>query len=175
MSEERSTTARQFAVEATEDLAFQVRSWRVQRIGWLVGLLLLGLAFAGLFGRGLLSTARSASADGGIEVTYEMFARHGAPSQIDVRVGPALVAAGNATVWITRDFLEGVELQEIIPEPSRVLDAQGRTGFEFEAGDVGAEGLNVTFLLEYDEIFVREADVSVGDQPAVRIRQMVYP
>lgn len=111
MSEERSTTARQFAVEATEDLAFQVRSWRVQRIGWLVGLLLLGLAFAGLFGRGLLSTARSASADGGIEVTYQMFARHGAPSQIDVRVGPALVAAGNATVWITRDFLEGVELQ----------------------------------------------------------------
>lgn len=33
----------------------------------------------------------------------------------------------------------------------------------------------MTFLLEYDEIFVREADVSVGDQPAVRIRQMVYP
>lgn len=172
---EVSSTGREFGHAIEEDLRFQIRSWRIQRAGWVLGLLLLAAALVGLFGNGPLSTATARSADGGIEVTYDRLARHGSPTQLKVDVRQPLAGDGPVVVWLARDFLDGIEIEAIIPEPNRVVDSDARTGYEFEVEDVGGDGLNVTFFVRYDQIFIRHGEVGVGSGQPVPFDMLVYP
>lgn len=169
------SNARALGEHIQEDLGFQVRSWRAQRIGWAVAVVLLVAAVLGLFGRGLLSGGHVASTDGRLSVAFERLARHGAPAQLEVNVSAEAIRDGMVTVWVERDYLDGLELRAIVPEPSTVRDADGRTAYEFEVGDVGADGFDLTFQIEHDDIGPRGGEVSLDGGSAVRIEQLVYP
>ncbi len=66
-------------IQLEDDIAFQRKSWLVERIGWGVMLTILVAALAGLFASGPLSSKNVESADSSAIVRYERFARAQAP------------------------------------------------------------------------------------------------
>jgi hypothetical protein len=51
-----------------EDMAYQLKVWRFERVGWYVLVLILVMALGGVFSRGLLSSRDVRSDDGKVRV-----------------------------------------------------------------------------------------------------------
>ena len=79
------------------------REWRFERIGWGVIALVLVAGSVGLFGDGRLASASASTTAGGAVVHYERVVRHGAPSEISLRLAPAAGADTIAIVSLDED------------------------------------------------------------------------
>ncbi|HEV2128712.1 MAG TPA: hypothetical protein VGR22_08850, partial [Thermomicrobiales bacterium] len=64
-------------LEVDEDIEFQEREWKVQRVGWALMLVVIVLALVGLFGTGPLSAVEREADDGTLVLEYQRFVRHG--------------------------------------------------------------------------------------------------
>jgi hypothetical protein len=124
-----------------EDLAFQRRVWRFQRIGWAVmaGFVLLGAL--GAFGGGPLAQARLRSDDGTVEMEWERIERIGRDSRLRIRTtGPP---SGSLILRLEGELTE-LALLAIEPQPASESRAPGRIWLRF---DPPAEGYAAEILL----------------------------
>jgi hypothetical protein len=119
-----------------EDVEFQRRSWKVQRVSWVVGLAVLTAAVLGLLGPGLLSAAHAGSPGDPLHVAYNRVERYQAPTtfEVDVEGGSA---DGTLRLWMSRELAEAVEVTAIVPEPERVEVRPDRYTYHFAAPDQG--------------------------------------
>ena len=106
-----------------EDMTLQRATWRFERIGWFVLLVLIGLTLAGLFSTGPLSQVNDQTADGTLEIRYERFSRNGAEDEI-------IVTAHGAPGQFLRlalggRLLEGFSIEALNPQPAP-LTSDGR-------------------------------------------------
>lgn len=154
-----------------EDLVFQQRDWRFQRVGWAVLALLVVAGLAGLLGPGPLSNA---DARGGrsLQVEYERFVRHG--DQSDLRVSVAQPQSGEVRVAISREYLEAVKLQQVLPSPTRVQASGQMLVYVFEHSAGGAS-MQATFVVQPDRVGTHLARIALDDGSSVSIRQFTYP
>lgn len=128
-------------IQIDEDLRFQARIWRIERVGWWGMAAILAAAIAGLFGHGPISRTTAPLADpahpgGGMLLDYERFGRAHSDSQF-VLSGPARPpAGGNFSLWISEEYLTDAELIRITPEPSTqdVVSNGVRYSFRVEEG-----------------------------------------
>jgi hypothetical protein len=91
----------------------------LQRIGWALIVVLIGLAAAGLFGGGVLSnrTVRSASGGNEIELTYPRFGRQESNLQMTLEVAAPQAQGQELRVRLSGDVREKVTIMGITPEP----------------------------------------------------------
>lgn len=161
-------------IEIQQELRFQRRMWVVQRVGWTVMLLLVLAGLLGLFGHGPLSGATAASADGAVRVEYERFGRFKSPMSLRIHARPEAMAENALRLAIDRKYLQGVQIQRIVPEPARA-----------EAGDEGVvyviplagsgQSATVTFYLKTETIGPLSGSIEAGDGRVVTISQFIYP
>jgi hypothetical protein len=114
--------------------------WTFERAGWIAMAALC--AGAGLGGR-LLSDAEATAGDE-LTVKYPRFARAHAP--IDLAVD-WLPRQQEASLWISRAFLDGFEIAEIRPAPSTVTIGHDRIHYTFRTSEPSAR-VGVTFRLK---------------------------
>jgi hypothetical protein len=170
-----AVTRRELEIE--EDLAFQRRQWRFERMGALALLLFLVAAALGLFGPGAFATGRVVAAGRALELEYPRFARMQTPLRLRVSVRPAELAGGELRVWLSSEYLERVTLAHVTPEPLRTeLDADGVT-YVFAWG--GAHGTGVTgalgFELEAGGPGRIRGRIGTRAEDAVEFAHLVYP
>lgn len=164
-------------LQIEQDMAFQRRDWRVQRIGWAVMVLVVAASTAGLLGSGPLSRGRT-EVPGVVSVDYQRFSRFQAPEELRVQVAPAATAAPEVRLAVDRRFLDGAEIRSILPRPDRVESAGGDVTFVFPLARPG-EGLDVVFNLRSEHLGLARGRVGVvradGPPATVEFRQVVYP
>ena len=158
-----------------QDLRFQRRMWLVQRVGWTSMLLVVLAGLGGLLGgEGILAEARATSDDGRVSVDFDRFSRHGYPTQVEISVARGLLDDGRLTVWVGRDWLSGIDVRRVEPEPEGVVDAGAFTGFTVRA-EPGAEGpVTILVSVEYDDVWFRRGDIRVSDSE-VSLDQLIFP
>src|SRR5690606_36515979 len=113
-----------------EDVTFQQRTWKVERVGWLVLGAIVIAALMGLFGGGWLGRAAIAAADGRLSLEYDRLWRVQSPTALRLEVSPPSADDG-VRVWMAWDYVESVNLTEIMPQPARVEGGAERVLFEF--------------------------------------------
>lgn len=160
-------------LEINEDLDFQQRDWRIQRVGWGILAAILCAALAGLLGPGPLSKAQVRGGHS-LDVEYERFLRHGAQSELLVKVASAGPRAGQVRVAISRDYLSGLDLHQVTPSPLRVLTAGQSIVYVFERVP-GPGALHARFVFQPDQLGARAGGIAVDDGSRVSIRQFTYP
>lgn len=91
--------------------------WVCERVGW--SLMILGLiaAAVGLLGPGPLSATTNRTPDRNITVSYNRFEHQFSPSTLAITVAPDTVR-DELRLQVNREFLNRVDVQRIIPEPS---------------------------------------------------------
>ncbi|PLS77907.1 MAG: hypothetical protein CYG59_21275 [Chloroflexi bacterium] len=161
-------------LQVSQDLDFQERSWRVQRIGWTIFSLILLAAFVGLLGGGPLSAASAGGENEPLEVQYARFARHRSPTQIEVKLQPGAVSGDEARVWVDSQYLDGVELQNIVPEPDSAEAAPDRMIYVFKVNQ-GDQPTSITFNVMPERAGVRKVRVGLDGGATLNFRQIVYP
>jgi hypothetical protein len=151
------------------DMAFQRRSWIVQRVAWIVMTLLVVAAALGLLGPGPLSRA-TASLPGLLEAEYQRLTRYEDRETLTVRVAPAVTTSGVVRLSINRDYLEHAQVMSVMPAPERVEAAHARVVYAFRIAEAGRP-LEVTFDLKPRTIGRAEARLAI-ESPAGRGREL---
>ncbi|MDP9365344.1 MAG: hypothetical protein M3Q10_14155 [Chloroflexota bacterium] len=162
------------APEIDQDLGFQRREWALQRLGWLAMGAAILAALLGLTGRGPLSRATAGADGGALRLEYQRFERLQAPTTLRVLLGAGATGDGQAEVWLAREYLEAVEIEQIEPEPQESRAGTDRTTYVV-AVDQAAEPVAVTFHLRHETFGRRSGRIGLPDGTAVDFTQVVYP
>jgi hypothetical protein len=155
-------------LQIDQDLAFQRREWRGQRLGWWLLSAFVVAAALGLFGSGVLSRAHARAPDHRLAVDYERFIRVGAPTRLAIR------AAGSDRVElrVDRAWFESLAVQRITPEPAHLAIAGDTVYLTFTTGAQG----ECTVLLDVEPLHAGRyrTTVQVGGAQAVTLTQLAY-
>jgi hypothetical protein len=161
-------------LEVGQDLAFQRGEWTVQRIAWVVMALLLVAALIGLFGRGPIASATAGDDDDPIRVSYKRLERKAAPSALEIRAAPGQAQNGQLEVWIDADYLGGVQVQDISPEPQEMRAAGDQIVYAVLVEDPSQPTL-IVVQLEHERIGRTMGRVGLLGGPGVSFGQFVFP
>ena len=112
-----------------ENLEFQRKWWRFERIVWSIFLLILVCDLLGLFGRGLLSKAKRVSADGSLTLDYERMERADTPSIMTLHFANDAIHDGRVQVFVSRGVIGPLGAQRISPQP--LVSAIGKGGITY--------------------------------------------
>jgi hypothetical protein len=123
-------------LQIDEDHTHQRQQWVVERVGRGVLALLIVAALAGLFGSGPLSHAVTEVPDL-LRVEYQRFTRYEDPETLVLRVGPAATASGRVRVSLSRDFLDKVKIDSVVPAPEISEGAEDRVVYTFRVAEPG--------------------------------------
>jgi hypothetical protein len=147
-----------------EDVPAVRRAWTIQRVAWVVALVVLAASLAGAFGRGPLSRATAGDRGGPLWIEYERVVRNRAPTDLRLHVRPG--GDGVARVWLSREFVLANPVKQSWPEPEGVSEAAGGMVYTFEVEGDG----EVLLRLQVERIGSMEARVGLagpdGESPA---------
>lgn len=163
-------------LELNQDLSFQRRSWRVQRVAWFIMAGIVAAALLGLFGKGPLSSATVSTPDRTMQVRYERFGRLDSPLITNVRLARGTADAdGRVRLWISRAYLGRVAGDGISPIPESTQTAADRVVFVFRLTDP-AQPVDATFYLNTEKVGPLTGQFGLVDRkPVLTIRQFIYP
>ena len=160
-------------LEIDQDIAFQQREWRAQRIGRFGLLVVIVLAVAGAFGAGPLSSATLRTPDGRLELDYSRIARHRSPEPLRIRIVPP-AADTSVDLWINREYLHGLAVQRISPDPVRVTSDNERLVYRFGIANASRPA-EVVFQVDADALWMRRGAIGFVGGDSITFRQFVLP
>lgn len=160
-------------LQLEQDMDFQWRDWRAQRVGIALMALFVVVGAAGLLGPGPLSHSETESADGSVTVDYLRWARRGREANLTVRVDAAQVRDGRVPVEVPAAYFEDMELRGVTPQPEQVEANGSLLRFLFAAPR--ADGpVVIEFDLQGQGMGSLPGEVRVRDS-VVRFRQFLWP
>lgn len=160
-------------LEIHQGLEHQKRSWLAQRVAWILMLLAVLAALAGAAGSGPLSH-RALERPGSLSVEYERWIRFTGPHELVLHLAPGAAPGPSARVWLGRDYLEEMEIENVVPEPEHVEAGADRLVFVFPLVTPG-NPTAVTFHLKPHHIGPTAATIGLEGKPPIRFRQLVFP
>jgi hypothetical protein len=161
--------------EIDEDMEFERRSWRWQRVGWAVMTLVMLAALLGLFGTGWLDSAVAGQPGSQMWLEYDRFGRAQAEtSRLQIHLGPGAGANGKVRIWINREYLDGMQVTNLTPEPESVEAGPDRFTYVFNA-PAASQPAVVIFRLEPDKIGRLNGQVGLEGGASLGFKQFIYP
>ena len=162
------------SLEIGQDIDFQRKEWRAQRIGWVVMALAVLAALIGLTGNGVLARATAGAPADPIRVEYARFDRMQSPSSLQVEVAGEAVTGEQVELWVEWDYLQGVQIERVVPEPESVRGAADDLVYVFAIDEPG-QPLTISFDLRHTGFGAKSGRVALPDGPALEFGQLVYP
>ncbi len=120
-------------VAVGEDLQFQQKWWRFERLVWSFFALIILLDLAGAFGRGPLAHHELHASDGSADVKYERIARAETPAILDLKFGPSVLQQGKIKLFVSQSIVEELGAQRVIPAPESTAIGGGGLTYTFPA------------------------------------------
>lgn len=116
-----------------DNLEFQRKWWKFERVVWAVFLLILIADVSGLLGRGPLAKAERGTPNGTLQVKYERVQRIGTPSIITILPEQAALRDGSLHLYVSDSLLRDLGAQRIIPQPVSSTLGNGGVSYVFAA------------------------------------------
>ena len=161
-------------LEINQDLNFERRSWKVERVAWAIAALVLLAALLGFLGPGPLSKVTAASPDKSISLDYYRMERHQAPAEWRLQIDGKLAKQGELRLWVHRRLVEVTGTLQIDPAPESVEIQDERFVYAFKAVKPPPI-IKVFFRFEPNKIGKTPARLGVVDGPAVEFSQFYLP
>jgi hypothetical protein len=161
-------------LEINQDLQHQRLEWKIERVGWVVMALTLLAALAGLLGSGPLSSATAGERGSALWVEYNRLERYQGPAMLRVHMGPGAARDGKARLWLSREYVENIELRHIDPEPESVEAAPDRLIYTFNLPDP-TRPTAVTYHFEANRFWRMPVGVGLDGGPELQFSQFFYP
>jgi hypothetical protein len=128
----------------------------------------------GVFGRGWLSAAVVSTADDSLRLEYERTGRVSAPIRLRVLLRHAVDGGDKVRFWLSRDYLDGVQLQQISPVPERTEIGADRVVYTFAAAKRSPSTV-ILFYVEPEKAGLQTALAGGADEQIVTFTQLIYP
>jgi hypothetical protein len=159
-------------LEITQDLDFQQKEWKVERIGWVIIALFILAGFIGLFGQGPLSGTKSEN--GPVSVRYQRIERWMAISSHQIWVQPEGVSSNELRLLVSRNLLEAFRIHWITPEPDRVEFLDDALIYVFTVASAN-QPLLVTFHHQTERPGYFRGYIGIEDGELVEVSHFIFP
>lgn len=116
-----------------EDLDFQRKWWRFERLIWSFFCLLLLCDMTGLFGRGWLAKAQATDTSRTFLLDYERVERASTPSIMTIHFNPSAIKDGEIQLFVSEDLIRPLGAQRISPQPELSMIGNGGITYTFPA------------------------------------------
>lgn len=115
-----------------ENLQFQRKWWRFEKIVWVIFVVIVLLDLAGVFGRGPAANAHARTKGGMMIVDYERIERFSTPSILTIHFGPSAVKDGKMIqLWVSDTVVNELGNQRIVPQPVSSVIGNGGILYTF--------------------------------------------
>jgi hypothetical protein len=162
-------------LQLNEDIQFQRRLWKVQRVGWVMLALAVLAALLGVFGHGPFSRTTTATDQPRLLwIEYERFERYDTPSVLHLHIGAGVGHDGLARIQFDSQYLSNIQIQEITPAPVASEATPEGTAFIFRIAASNQPAL-VTFVIKIQYVGFLSGHIRVPDVPALTFRHFIYP
>jgi hypothetical protein len=161
-------------LEINQDLNFERRSWKVERVAWVIAALILVAALLGFLGPGPLGKATAASPDKSISLDYYRVVRRESPVTYRVKVHGRLAKNGALRLWLDRKFVEALEIKHVDPTPDVVEIDGERFVYRFKTAEAPAT-IQIFFHVEPNKSGNAPARLGVVDGPEIQFKQFYLP
>lgn len=128
-------------LEIDQDLALERTEARLQRLAWMLMLLMVVAAFAGLFGPGLFNMAEARGEN--LRVRYARFERASSMSELEITVSSAAVHDGLIQLWISSDYERSFSIDRVTPAPESATVTRDRLIYLLRAAPGTAASVTV--------------------------------
>lgn len=157
-------------VAVGEDLEFQERWWKFERIAWSFFTVVLLCTCAGLLGRGPLAVAHLQ--DGYMRVQYERIARSGTPNMMEIKFTSAAIQNGRVHLYVSDSVPKELGSQRVTPSPLETSAGNDGLTYTFAAT---APTAAVKIMLQPDGPGVIPLTIGIAGQPALHTSVIVLP
>ena len=155
-------------LEIDEDLDFQVKEWRAQRIGIALLFLFVFSALLGFTGMGgPFSHGEAGDRDGALRVEYERVVRRGTVASLILHLRTG--APGDLHFWVSAPYVEQVKIESVAPLPQTVSVAPGRHVYSIRSG---SPEVTVVIEMEHKTIGRLQGEVGLVGGPSTRFNQV---
>ena len=161
-------------LDIASDLKHQRRMWVVERVGWAVMATIVVAALAGLFGSGPLANATAGQPGSALHLEYERFGRYEAPCELRVHVGGEYMRGDKLRLWISREYLDRVEVERTMPPAEESQLQSSRVIYVFKLAQTN-QPVKVTFHLRPTGYGKAAGSIGIADGPDVQFSQFIYP
>ena len=162
------------SIEVDEDMAWQRRTWTIQRLGWFAMGALVLTALTGVFGYGPVSWQQATDPAGLLQVEYERFQRQGSEFTLRVNIAPQAMTEDAIPLRVSGTFLDAVEVKGIVPEPREARSLGSDVEYVFPVVQPG-QPTTIRFALKLREVGSHGAEIGLGQREPARFTQFVYP
>lgn len=157
-------------LEIDIDPTRQRREWLVKRVAWAILYVGLVAIVFGALGKGPISATRTVSDDRSVQIEYEKFVRRHSSDQLRV-TAPA--KAETVEIGMDSGYLHDIRLEQVTPQPERVIAADDATIFVFNART------NTHLQVKFEYLPARIGPVrgwiATDGGPRLAFDQFVYP
>lgn len=161
-------------LEINQDLEYQKKTWKVERVGWgIMGLIALA-GLLGVLGSGLLSHTTKGEKNDPLKIEFERFGRYQEPTELRVYLDTAAQQGDSVRVGISRDYLEQVQIQQATPEPESVEYQSDKLVYHFRVVSLN-QPIAITFYLEPKRIGPVSGSVELEQGQTLQFNQFIYP
>ncbi len=160
------------AIAVGEDLAFQRRWWRFEKIVWTFFILVLVADLLGLLGRGPLANAKQTTQDGSLQLKYERVLRENTSSILTLLPGQNAVQNGKVTIHVSNEIVKELGAQRVIPQPEQSIVGEGGVTYVFAAS---ADPIILQIELKPSFIGTHAFQIDVPGHPALNAKSFVLP
>jgi hypothetical protein len=116
-----------------EDLEFQRKWWKFEKVVWPILLLIVIVDLLGGFGRGWLSKVRRTTPDHALTFDYERIERGSTPSVMTFQFSPAAIHDGRVILHVSNSIVKELGAQRVSPQPSVSSIGNGGLTYVFPA------------------------------------------
>lgn len=155
-----------------EDLEFQRRWWRFEKIVWTFFILILIADLSGVLGRGPLANAKLGTADGVLTVKYERVLRENTASIVTVLPKASVVQDGKLRLFVSDSILKQLGAQRIIPQPEVSAVGGGGVTYTFPAS---GDPMTIQFELKPSFIGSHRFRIGIPGGESVQASSIVLP
>jgi hypothetical protein len=155
-----------------EDVEFQRKWWKFEKVVWAVFIILVLLDLAGAFGRGPLSEAHLVTADGAVNVSYERIERTGTPSTLRVRFKDSAIHNNQIHLWASENLVSKLGNKQIAPQPATSTVGDGGLLYTFPATSQPAE---VVFSLQPAAPGLYDLSLGIDSSSDLHFKILVMP
>lgn len=154
-----------------EDMAYQLKVWRFERLGWYVLVLVVLMGLMGVFSRGLLSSRDVRSDDGKVRVEYEMFHRNGSTNSMKITLSST--PDTQVELGLAGQLMEGFSIETLQPIPLRSRSSSKGIRLWLQTDLDGQATLYIT--LRGDGLGFHRSQISSPGTNGIKLVQFIFP
>ncbi|MCP2005762.1 hypothetical protein [Buttiauxella ferragutiae] len=146
--------------------------FQLRRVGFVLLLLIVAAALAGLFSRGYLSEATRSNDDHSLTLDYEKFNR--LMSDMDMKITSVTPPGKRNRIVLGGDFMEGFRIDTLQPQPDKMYSLNGEMILEYQPI---APGVKQTLWLSLTpmKFGAMKSTVAIDNGAEIPFQQFIYP